>query len=66
LVVAVALQIVVVTLIVGTYLSFLLAIPLEAGLIGVAFGSMIAIGILGSLLLFALSRKSVVDQLKSH
>jgi len=54
-VIAVGLQVLVVTLIVGTYLSYLFAIPLQIGWLGVMLGSIVAIGFLGSLLLFALS-----------
>ena len=51
----VALEVAVVTLIVGTYLSFLFNMPLEVGWLGVFLGSVIAIGVLGTILLFALS-----------
>lgn len=40
---ALGLEIVIVTLVVGTYLSYLLAIPLEIGLFGMMVGSIIAI-----------------------
>ena len=61
----VAAEIVVVTLIVGTYLSYLLALPIEVGLLGVFLGSVIAIGVLGSVLLFALSNSRVTSILHS-
>lgn len=58
-------EIVVVTLIVGTYLSYLLALPIGVGLLGVFLGSVIAIGVLGSILLFALSNSRVASILRS-
>lgn len=61
----VATEIVVVTLIVGTYLSYLLALPIGVGLLGVFLGSVIAIGVLGSILLFALSNSRVTSILHS-
>jgi uncharacterized membrane protein len=60
---AVCLQVVVVTVIVGTYLSYLFGIPLQIAWIGVMLGSIVAIGFLGSLLLFALSSKRIVNML---
>ena len=45
--VAVGLQVVIVTLIVWTYLSYLFAMPLEIGWLGVILGSIVAIGFLG-------------------
>ncbi len=68
-------EVLVVTAIVGTYLSYLFGMPLNIGLLGVflgsavaigILGSAVAIGILGSLLLFALSSPRVTDMLKSH
>lgn len=53
--VGIALEILVITIIVGSYLSFLLGFPLEVGLSGVLLGSIVAIGILGSILYFAIS-----------
>jgi len=64
--IGVAVQIVVVTAIVGTYLSYLLEIPLELSLIGVLLGSFIAIGLLGHALLIALSRPKVSNQLRTY
>jgi uncharacterized membrane protein len=63
---AVGLQVLVVTLIVGTYLSFLFAIPLQIGWLGVMLGSIVAIGFLGSLLLFALSARRIASVLGSY
>lgn len=62
---AVATEIVVVTSIVGTYLSYLLALPIGVGLLGIFLGSVIAIGVLGSILLFALSNSRVTSILHS-
>ena len=63
---AIGLQILVVTLIVGTYLSYLFAMPLEVGLFGVMLGSIVAIGFLGSLVLHALSTERIVMVLRRH
>jgi uncharacterized membrane protein len=56
--VGVIVEILVVTLIVGSYLSYLFAIPLEAGWAEVMLGSIIAIGILGSILYFAVKERA--------
>ena len=64
--VGVGAQILVVTLIVGTYLSYLLAIPLPLSWIGIFLGSLTAIGMLGSILLYTLSRRNMVTLLESH
>jgi len=61
----VAAEIIIVTLVVGTYLSYLLALPIGVGLLGVFLGSVIAIGLLGSILLFALSSSHVTSHLHS-
>ncbi len=58
--VGVFVEILVVTLIVGSYLSYLFAIPLEASWAEVMFGSIIAIGILGSILYFAIKERAAV------
>jgi len=63
---ATAAEILTVSLIVGTYLSYLFNMPLKAGLFGVLLGSLIAIGILGYTLLEAFSRPSVVKILRSR
>jgi uncharacterized membrane protein len=64
--IGVAEEIATVTLIVGTYLSYLLAQPLLLVWIGVLLGSIIAIGVLGSTLLFALSSEGALNLLRSH
>jgi len=64
LLLGVASQVIIVTAIVGTYLSYLFGMPLEVGLLGVLIGSIVAIGILGSLLLLALSSKRVSGAFK--
>jgi len=64
--VAVAMEILVVTVIVGSYLSYLFQMPLEIGLIGILLGSFVAIGLLGYLLLLVLSRPIIANQLKSY
>lgn len=61
----VASEIAVITFIVGSYLSYLFGIPLEAGWLGVLLGSIVAIGALGSLLLFALSTERMTSLLRS-
>jgi uncharacterized membrane protein len=61
-----AVEIVVITLIVGTYLSYLFGMPLEAGWLGVLLGSIAAVGILGSLLYFALSTERVLALLRPY
>jgi uncharacterized membrane protein len=63
---AVGLEILIVTLIVGTYLSYLFAMPLQIGWLGVILGSIVAIGSLGSLLLYALSTERIVMVLRGH
>ena len=55
--VGVAVEILVVSLIVGSYLSYLFAIPIVAGWAEVMLGSIIAIGILGSVLYFAVKER---------
>jgi uncharacterized membrane protein len=64
--VAVGLQILIVTVIVGTYLSYILALPLGIALFGVMVGSIVAVGFLGSLLLRALSVERIVTLLRHH
>ena len=64
--VAVGLQVLIVTLIVGTYLSYLFAMPLEIGWFGVMVGSIVAIGLLGSALLHATSSQRIVTLLTGH
>lgn len=57
-------EIVLITLIVGTYLTYVFEFPLAW--VGVFVGSVIAMGILGSILLFALSRERVMSMLKPY
>ena len=64
--IGVGLEILVITVVVGTYLSYLLAIPLTVSWLGIFLGSFAAIGILGSILLYALSRRNVAVLMKSH
>jgi uncharacterized membrane protein len=66
LLLGVASQVVIVTVIVGSYLSYLFGVPLEVGLLGVLLGSIVAIGVLGSLLLLALSSKRLSAALRSR
>ncbi|HYB83910.1 MAG TPA: QueT transporter family protein [archaeon] len=61
-----AMEILVVTFIVGTYLHYLLGIALIPSWLGVFYGSFVAIGILGSVLLYGLMRRDIVGLLKSH
>ena len=55
--VGVFVEVLVVSLIVGSYLSYLFGIPLVAGWADVMLGSIIAIGILGSILYFAVKER---------
>jgi uncharacterized membrane protein len=64
--IGVGIEIIVVTSIVGTYLSFLFGMPLQVGLLGVFLGSLIATGILGTILLFIFSTPRITVMLKSH
>lgn len=64
--VGVAAEIIIVTLVVGTYLSYLLAMPLEISWLGVFLGSVTAIGVLGSILFFALSTERISTMLRSY
>ena len=64
--VGVAVEILVVTAIVGSYLSYLIGLPIVAGLTGVFLGSVVAMGILGSILLFALSTGRITSLLRAH
>ncbi len=61
---AIICEILIVTIIVGSYLSYLFNVPLLLGLSGVLIGSIIAIGLLGYLLLTALSRSYIINSLK--
>jgi len=62
-VLGVIVQIISITFIVGTYLSYLFGMPLEAGWLGVFLGSGVAIGILGSLILLAISDTPIAKML---
>jgi uncharacterized membrane protein len=62
----VGVEILVITVIVGRYQSYLLGFPLEAGLLGVLIGSIVAIGVLGSILYFAISTGRVSRMLSPY
>ena len=64
--VATAVEILLVTAIVGSYLSYLFQIPLQVGLLDVLLGSLVSIGFLGYPLLLLLSRPAITNQLKSR
>lgn len=64
--VGVGVEIVVVTLVVGTYLSYLLAIPITISWLGIFLGSLTAIGALGSILLYTLSRRNVATMMATY
>jgi uncharacterized membrane protein len=66
LVVGGGLEIVTVTLIVGSYLSYLFGMPLTVGWVGVLLGSMVAIGMLGSILFAAMSTDRVMAMLRAY
>jgi len=63
---ATAVEILTVTLVVGSYLSYIFNVPLATGLLLVLVGSVIAIGLLGHLLLRAISKPMIVEVLRSH
>jgi hypothetical protein len=62
----VVLEIVIVTLIVGSYLSYLFGMPLAVGWLGVCLGSIIAIGILGSIVFSVLSTDRATAWLRPY
>jgi len=64
--VGVGVEVLVITFIVGPYLSYLLAMPLSVGMLGIFLGSFVAIGILGSILFFALSRQRIVSLVTTY
>ncbi len=64
--VGVGLEIAVVTLIVGSYLSYLFGMPIFIGWLGVFLGSLVATGILGSILFFALSTHRIATIFKPY
>ncbi len=53
---AIGVEVLTVTLIVGSYLSYLFGMPLAVGLFGILIGSAMAIGVLGYILLKAISK----------
>jgi cobalamin biosynthesis protein CobD/CbiB len=59
--VAVIVQVLVITTIVGSYLSYLFQMPLEVALLGILLGSFVAIALLGYGL-----RTNVTKLLESH
>jgi len=61
-----AVEIATVTIIVGTYLSYLLGFPILVAWTGVLLGSLVAIGIIGTFLLFTLSTHRVRSLLGTH
>ncbi len=65
-VIATASEILLITAIVGSYLSYLFQMPLEVGLSGIFLGSFVATGILGFILLLLISRPVITQQLESH
>ena len=64
--VGIGVEILIVTFVVGSYLSYLLAIPLQLSWFGILLGSLVAIGVLGSILLLALSRRNIAGILEAH
>ncbi len=63
---AVAVEVLVVSLIVGSYLSILFEVPLAVGLFGVLIGSLVAIGLLGYTLLRTMSKPLMIKTLRSY
>lgn len=63
---AIAAEILLITLIVGSYLSYLFQMPLELGLLGILIGSFVASGLLGGFLLLVISRPAIARQLESR
>jgi uncharacterized membrane protein len=63
---ATTVEILTVTLVVGSYLSYIFNVPLATGLLLVLVGSVIAIGLLGYLLLRAISKPMIVGVLRSR
>jgi uncharacterized membrane protein len=64
--IAISSEILVVTAIVGSYLSYLFQLPLEISVSGVLLGSIVSAGILGSILLLLLSRPVIAEELRSR
>ncbi len=63
---ATAAQNIILTAIVGTYLSYLLGLPVVLGWTGVFLGSAVAVNILGYALLEAVSRSPILRLLEAH
>jgi len=63
---AVSVEVLAVTIVVGSYLSILFDVPLQASILGVLVGSLIAIGLLGYLLLRAISTPPMIKTLRSY
>jgi hypothetical protein len=59
-------EIVTVTFIVGSYLSYIFGMPLELGLFGIGMGSVIAIGIFGYILLRVISRPFIIKTFRTY
>jgi uncharacterized membrane protein len=64
--VGVGVEVLVITFIVGPYLSYLLAMPMSIGILGIFLGSLVAIGILGSILFFAMTRHRILNLVRTH
>lgn len=58
--VAIACQIIIVSIIVGVYLAYLFRLPVIVGITDIFIGSFVAIGILGSLLLVIIKKRMQV------
>ena len=64
--VGICVEVLVITFIVGPYLSYLLVMPIGVGVLGIFLGSLAAIGILGSILFFALTRQRILTLVRTH
>lgn len=62
---AIAAEVSIVTLIVGSYLSYLFSMPILIGLSGILIGSAISIGIIGYMLLRAMLHPTIINLLQS-
>jgi hypothetical protein len=63
--IAITVEVIVISVILGTYLSYLFKIPIIFSLLTIFLGSFISIGILGYLLLLSLSRHPMLKFLNS-
>jgi len=63
---AIAAEVSIVTLIVGSYLSYLFSMPILIGLSGILMGSIISIGIIGYILLRAMFHPTIINMLQSY